>query len=254
MKKYVLIGMLAFAMSAASASAGVVAYYSFDTDYSDGAGTNHLTEVEVGGATAGVSIAAAVFGARGLDIASTTGNEAYLDLASPITFGGSDAWSVSFWARRGSNSDNRQGMVLGDTSNTTDFIWLSNNPSQVRGVRFRNSNNVTSDYGVYEPDGDDFEYHHYAVIADGAGNVTVYYDGANAGTLSASGAFSITSVGAAYSATTHTLNGQMDELYIFDEAIDAATVNSLYTSNIPEPATLTLLALGGMGLLRRRKG
>lgn len=259
MKKLILTAMAIVALASVSVNAGVMAYYSFDEDFTDGSGNgNDLTKVENGGATAAISDAAGefVFGDGALNVISTNGNEAYLDLSSPISFGATDAWSVSFWARRSPGSEKRQGMVLGDTSNSTDFIWLSDNPTQVKGLRFRNSGNVTSDYKVYDQvNGDDNEYHHYVLISDGAENITLYYDNGYADTLSASGAFSITSVAAAYSATTHTLNGQMDELYIFDEAIDAATVNSLFTTNaVPEPATLGLLALGGFGLLRRRKG
>ena len=256
MKKIVLTVMAIVAVTTLSASAGVIAHYSFDSDYTDSSASgNDLTKVENGGGAASITSTDVKFGVGALDVVSTTGNEAYLNLASPIAMGASDAWSVAFWARRSPGSDDRQGMVLGDTSNSTDFIWLSNNSRQVRGLRFRNSDNVTSDFGVFEPDGDDFAYHHYAVTADGAGSITVYYDGADAGTKSASGAFSITSVAAAYNATTHTLNGQMDELYVFDEAIDAAAVDSLYSSNVvPEPATMGLFALGGLAILRRRRG
>jgi len=254
MKKIVLTVMAIVAMTSVSASAGVIAHYSFDSDFTDSASGNDLTKVEQGGATAGITTTAGeyVFGGGALDVVSTVSNQAYLNLASPITMGASDAWSVAFWARRAPGSDKRQGMVLGDTSNSTDFIWLSDNSAQVQGLRFRNSDNVTSDFGGFP---DDSLFHHWVVIADGAGSVTAYRDNVSQGSLSASGAFSITSVAAAYNATTHTHNGQMDELYIFDEAIDAATVSSLYGNNVvPEPATLGILALGGLSVLRRRKG
>jgi hypothetical protein len=55
------------------------------------------------------------------------------------------------------------------------------------------------------------------------------------------------------------MNGQIDELYIYDEAISAATVNSLFNAvtgpvTIPEPAGAVLLTLGfaGLGIRRRR--
>jgi len=45
--------------------------------------------------------------------------------------------------------------------------------------------------------------------------------------------------------------GDIDELRIYSRALTADEISTLYT--IPEPATLSLLALGGIALLRKRK-
>ena len=43
--------------------------------------------------------------------------------------------------------------------------------------------------------------------------------------------------------------GRLDDIRIFDHTLDASEVEALY--NVPEPATLLLLSVGGL-LLRRR--
>ncbi|MDB4373964.1 PEP-CTERM sorting domain-containing protein [Akkermansiaceae bacterium] len=48
------------------------------------------------------------------------------------------------------------------------------------------------------------------------------------------------------------MNGQIDELYIYDEAIDSARVNELFTG-VPVPSSLGLLGLASVMLLRRRR-
>ena len=90
---------LAFCAFGASANAGLVAYYSFDTDYSltGGSYTGTLSETENSGATVAISsVGDAKFGTGAADFTSTTANEAYLALSQAIDFGATDAWSVSF--------------------------------------------------------------------------------------------------------------------------------------------------------------
>ncbi|BCX48667.1 hypothetical protein HAHE_25750 [Haloferula helveola] len=219
---------------------GVIGYYSFDSGFGDDSGNgNHLV---VGDGTPTITTTAGehVFGGGALDLDSATSNQEFLDLISPLSFGASDPWSVSFWVRRRAGSDDRQGMVLGDTTNTTDFIWATNSTSQVQGLRFRDDLGGNADFGDYPDDG---SYHHWVVISDGAGTITAYRDNVAQTDVFQGGAFAITSVGHAYSATTFSMNGQIDELYIFDNAIDSAKVNELFTG-VPDTDPPTLSAGG----------
>ena len=241
--------------TSAQASAALISHYSFDSDYSltGGSYSGSLSKVETSGATVSITNTAGehVFGGGAADFASTISNEAYLSLSQSISFGSSNPWSISFWSRRDPNADDRQGMVIGDTSNSTDFIWRSNNPSQVEGLRFRNSGNTTYDFDGF-PDSNSFE--HWVVVSDGSGTITTYRNSvAQTPKTSASGTFNINGIGSAYNSAVQTMNGQIDELYIFDEAIDATTVGNLFNSNtIPEPGSLTLVGLGGLRVVLRR--
>lgn len=254
--KYIWLALGAIILSALPAQAAIIAHWSFDSDYSltSGSYAGSLSEVESDGATASITTTSGeyVFGGGAADFNSTTSNSAYLSLSSAISFSSTDAWTISFWSRRDAGSDDRQGMIIGDTSNTTDFIWRSNNSTQVEGLRFRNSSNNTYDFDGF-PDSNAFE--HWVVISNGAGTISAYRNNvAQTDVTSTNGIFNINGIGSAYTGNIQTMNGQVDELYIFDEAIDAATVNSLYTLNaIPEPSALGLVALAGLTLLVRRR-
>ncbi len=219
------IALFAVYMMAGLVQAEIIAHYSFDIDFTDASGNANNLVIANLTPTVTTTEGEYVFGGGALDIDSTTGNKEYLDLTNPITFTETEAWSIAFWARRRPGTSDKSGMVIGDPSNTTDFIWLSNNPTQVQGLRFRSSSNKNANFGVFP---DDNLFHHWAVVADGAGNVTSYRDNVPQASVAIASAFSIASVAHAYSANTQSMDGQIDELYIFDEAIDATAVDKLY--------------------------
>ncbi len=106
---------------------------------------------------------------------------------------------------------------------------------------------------------DDTVWHHYAVVTDGS-SLNIWVDGVigAGGETGVSTGFILDTIGAAYTtARDFDFHGQIDEFWLLDEALDATTIGYLYTTNtldgVPEPATMSLLALGGMAMLRRRK-
>jgi len=222
--------MAILGLTTPSARAGLLAYYPFDSDFTDASGNNNDLTIATGTPTITNTSGECVFGGGALDADSTVSTEEYLNLTNPITFEAEDAWSIAFWARRRPGTDYRTGMVIGDPSNKTDFIWVPDNPSQVQGLRFRSSANMNANFGGFP---DDQEYHHWVVIADGAGNVSAYRDNVSQGYVTMTSDFSITSIAGAYSATTQSMDGQIDEMCIYNEAIDASTVGNLYSGGTP---------------------
>ncbi|MEO0476470.1 MAG: LamG-like jellyroll fold domain-containing protein [Planctomycetota bacterium] len=231
-----------------SAHAGVIAYYSFDTDFSDGAaaaGGGTLTTLA--GDPDTTSTASEVkFGSGALEL---DGNDT-LSIPTPFTFSASDTWSVSFWGKRASGAGAASGMILGSDGGGSEFIWTPDNSSVVQGLRFRNNGGDSADFGGIP---DDNAYHHWVIIADGTGSVEVYRDNASLSSISIATNATFDAVGTG-AGSNNIYNGSIDELYIFDEAIDSDVVASLFTSNVvPEPGSLALLGLGGLLIVRRRR-
>ena len=230
-------------LSPLNAWADLLAYYPFDEGFLDVSGNGN--DLAAASGTPSITAAAGEFvvGGGALDIDSTTGSQEYLNFAVPISFGAGDPWSVVFWARHRPGNDGRTGMIVGDLTNT-DFIWIPRDGA-VDGIRFRNSSGQNADYNTppagVEPAG---AYHHFAVVADGTGRVEIYYDNTSLGTRSIATTFAITSVAQAFNQTTQSMNGQIDELHIFDEAITAAKVDELFSGS-DDPDTTPPTISGG---------
>ena len=133
-------------------------------------------------------------------------------------------------------------MVIGNLS-ASDFIWLSDGGGGVSGMRFRNSSSASYNNGAAGNNAfpDDGEWHHWALAADGAGSLTVYRDNVSLGTVSAVTTFNATHVGQAFNSDAQSMNGQIDELYIFGQALDAAEIGNLY-NNVRDTTAPTLAA------------
>ena len=226
-----------------SANAGLLAYYPFDSDFLDASGNaNHLT-VESGNPLISNTAGELVFGGGALNLA---GNGESLDLTTPYNFSETDPWSVSFWARRRPGTDDPAGMVMGDRNTAASFIWNTANAGQVDGLRFRPASggvgNGNNDYAT----GTDTDFHHWVVIADGTGQITVYRDKVSLGTSTANGGtiFDINAIGQGYNQTRLSFDGQLDEVHIFDEVIDEAKIEELFTGSQNDPKITAIRYLG----------
>lgn len=93
--------------------------------------------------------------------------------------------------RRRPGTDFRSGMVMGDASNNTDFIWTPDNPTQVQGIRLRSSGNTNANFDGFPDDGG---FHHWAIVADGVGNVVSNRDNVLQSSVAMDTSFNITSV------------------------------------------------------------
>ena len=228
--------------------AGLLAYYPFDTDYGDTSGNGNdgsLVDVGTSGNSGIITNAGDwKFGGGALDLSS----DADFVSVPPLTLSASDTdgWSVAFWARNRTVANNSGGMIVGDTSDTRDFIWVDSAAASGGGVRFRNSASANADFGGL---GEDANWHHYAVVyedADGdsaVDDVTLYLDGAIKNTINNfAGDLTINGIGQGYNAAWAAFDGQLDEVYIFDVAINAATVGELFTGT-PDATDPTLVSI-----------
>ena len=216
------------------AHADLVAHYPFDVDFNDASGNGrHLT---IGAGTPSITTASGeqALGGGALDLDKAF-NE-YLVLNPGISFDSEDPWSVSFWARRRPGAAAPTGMVVGDNTTTDSFIWLPDNSTVVQGLRFRPVGVGTSQNNDYAT-GHDTNFHHWVVVADGAGTIRVYRDNNDLGqrTPVAGTNFDINAVGSGYTGTNQIFDGQIDDLRIYDEALDAAAVAVLFEGGDPEP-------------------
>lgn len=103
----------------------------------------------------------------------------------------------------------------------------------------------------------DGDWHHVAVTYS-AGKATMYVDGAFEGELtglSLNTTASQVGIGSAsYESSRKPYNGLLDDAAVWDEALSAQEIADIANgASIPEPATLSLLAIGGLSVMIRRR-
>lgn len=213
-------------------------HHRYDGNFSDSSPAgNHGTAAGNAAITTDAAAIAAGNGALALD----GSDDAFVSLSPGGSYLSSQAWTATWWARRGETGLNK-GMVMGMADTTSDFIWLNDN---FAGLRFRSSAGTTLDFTAPK----DTELRHYALVADGAGSLALYLDGQPAQTLTGNTAFTVDSIGKAYPATTlkYNFQGSLDEVRLMSGALSAAQVEALYKSEKPVvPVTrLRIVLLAG---------
>lgn len=217
-----------------AAEVSVLAHYSFDTDYTDSSGNaRDGTLVDVGTAgDSGIVTGAGDFRFGG-GAMNFSADRDYLAIPSK-TFSSGVAYSIAFWARKTAGDTGGAAdwdMVAGQRDVSKFFIAL--NDVTGTGMRWRSSDSSAArqaDFAVPK----DYDWHHYAIVASGT-TITLYLDGTLFGSATGkSTGFIIDTIGEAYDSNSDfDFHGQIDEFWIFDEAIGAGAVGALYSSNNP---------------------
>lgn len=241
-------GMIAFLVTG-QAFGNPVAHYTFDNSgnrYADASGNGY--DGTVGGS--GTTFVSSGIAGLGDAMQSTTSGRVLVNTPIPV---GLDSFAISFWATSGTDWDNwiafdNDALTLQQyTGGGTMFF---NNDGGVEGC---------SSYVVGA--GVNGSLQHYVFSADSTeGTVSLYLNGslANAGdwTVSASETINYLTIGGSRNTTVRDISAKIDDVQVYDTALSAGDVSILYTNPgtvIPEPATLGLAALFGVGILASRR-
>jgi hypothetical protein len=231
-----------------------LAYFPFDANIADASGNGyHGTLVDAGTiGNSGITNTAGDFksGGGAMDFSSDAD---YLAIpAINLSATAADGWAVAFWARQRDTTNNSKGMVVGNTGNAQDFIWIDSAVGTGGGLRYRNTASQNANFLGFA---EDTVWHHYAVVyhkvSGGTGDITLYRDGSVHSTIPGfAGSLAINGIGQAYNADWPAFFGQIDELYIYAAAISAAKVGELYAG---DPDT-TPPTIAGAGIVDNRGG
>ncbi len=254
---------LAIALLASPTRADLVAYYTFD----DGTATDLSGNGNHGIESSGVTYSTDVPLAPGLSF-ETPQTGADYDIVVPTSAsleGISDELTLSFWMKadvEGQNNWVRIFQHANEGNGTQGWLvdrYSGSGETNIRvdttGAGGQFNQNLAEGVG-----GDTFdrEWHHIAYILD-EGTWTEYVDGmASSGPYNHGDGFSNTRplyIGGRNGNAEYV--GLLDEIAVWDTALEHDQVILLSdgapANNIPEPATLALLGLGALALIRRRR-
>lgn len=245
--------MMLLSLTGLASQAAVLNHYTFDSDYTDSSGNGNdatLTDVgTLGNSGITTTTGESVFGGGAMEFSADSD---YLGMTVQVLNGD---YSISFWAQQ--EVTKAFNMVLGQRETNNSFIALLDaDDLRWRGSAWVNtaptSNNVNFDAEA------DTDWHHYVVVGEGT-TMSLYLDGSpvSASTVSNTD-FTVDTIGEGFFAGNgFDFEGRIDEVWILDEAADAATVSNLYATNtldgVPEPGTVMFASVAVLLLARRRR-
>ena len=275
MKKQLLIPAFLMAASLSANAAGIhtglLNYWALETDASDTAGSyaeSTGATTDNGSVNGATTFALGLFGNAASFPGGAGNNITVLDggasaaggFANDIDRTGSDM-TLSVWMDVGAWSTGWQGVVSHGEQN--DYRIARNKTSDQIATR-GGTGDLQSTTVVSATSG----WHHVALTSVNGGDVVMYIDGVEEGT----------NIGAAIDQSTannnvlcigcnpdngREFNGLIDDVAIWDRALtpsEIALINSsglngtsLGAITIPEPSSITLALIAGLGLLRRRR-
>ena len=194
----------------------------------------------------------------------------FVTIGDHADFEGMAALTIASWVRYEPWTENWSRVIVSKQYSGTDGYGVS---MQVRGGvgwqnrRFRFYLETTDGKAYADTDWYDSvaggSWIHVVSVYDGSnmniyldGNATPIATGAQTGTVITSSNRLIiagNTKGYSYGGTGTDWKGQIDDVGIWNEALTTTQIANIYANGIPEPATLSLLVLGGIGVVVRRR-
>ena len=257
------LALMALGLAAPSASAALVAYYSFNDSSDPG-----VVRDDSGNGHVGTPTGAAAYTAGGGAPIPGGGGNAFQFFGDPDSVGvdiagtavpfstltDNNAGTVAFWTRTGSADQTHFGMFQAPFTRQfqAHVPWSDNGVYfDVGGAAAGGVNRVSAPItrlGSYNFN----QWHHWAFVHDASGTATIYQDGRlflTGAQTAPIGTIDTVAIGNRIPGSDEAITGMIDEFYVFNHALTQAEVVAL----VPEPAAMGLAAVAGLWMLRRTR-